>query len=147
MDLSTLQFIQISKHQLPLVNQFYKQVYKKGRANKSEQIFVLKKTKIYSAARIKKVQEASLLTGVACMPEWRGQGVASLLIRSLLRQQAAPLYCFPYPHLQNFYLKLGFCLYDAEQLPTGLREKYQRYNNRKALLCMIYTSNNINKSA
>ncbi|MEL0657673.1 GNAT family N-acetyltransferase [Psychromonas arctica] len=139
MDLNSLQFSQLQKEHIPLVNQFYKQVYKKGLANKSEQVFVLKTTQILCAARLKEVQGSLLLTGVACLEEHRKQGLASLLITHLLTTQQQNIYCFPYPHLQVFYKNLGFTLYEPAQLPEKLGVKYQRYNSRKPLLCMIYS--------
>ena len=139
MDLNSLQFSQLQKEHIPLVNQFYKQVYKKGLANKSEQVFVLKTNQILCAARLKEVQGSLLLTGVACLEEYRKQGLASLLITHLLTTQQQCIYCFPYPHLQTFYQKLGFTLYPPEQLPEKLGLQYQRYNSRKALLCMVYS--------
>ena len=138
MDLNSLQFSQLQKEHIPLVNQFYKQVYKKGLANKSEQVFVLKTTQILCAARLKEVQGSLLLTGVACLEEHRKQGLASLLITHLLTTQQQNIYCFPYSHLQVFYEKLGFTLYDPEQLPERLESQYQNYNNRKHLLCMVH---------
>lgn len=138
MDINSLQCSQLQKEHIPLVNQFYKQVYKKGLANKSEQVFVLKTTQILCAARLKEVQGSLLLTGVACLEEHRKQGLASLLITHLLTTQQQCIYCFPYPHLQTFYQKLGFTLYPPEQLPEKLGIQYQRYNSRKTLLCMVY---------
>ena len=139
MDLNSLQFSQLQKEHIPLVNQFYKQVYKKGLANKSEQVFVLKTNQILCAARLKEVQGSFLLTGVACLDEYRKQGLASLLITHLLTTQKQCIYCFPYPHLQGFYQKLGFILYPPGQLPEQLGILYLRYNSRKALLCMVYS--------
>ena len=136
MDLSSLQFSQLQKHHIPLVNQFYKQVYKKGLANKSEQVFVLKNQEILCAARLKEVQGELLLTGVACNEALRGQGLASTLISQLLLSQVHTIYCFPYPHLQTFYQRLGFTLFAADELPEKLGIQYQRYNSRKPLLCM-----------
>ncbi|MEJ6078438.1 GNAT family N-acetyltransferase [Vibrio sp. 1-Bac 57] len=147
MDLNSLQFCQLQKHQIPLVNQFYKQVYKKGLANKSEQVFVIKNQQILCAARLKTVQGATLLTGVACLPALRGQGLTSNLLTQLLSAQMQTIYCFPYPHLQIFYQRLGFQTLDVSTLPEKLGIQYQRYNSRKPLLCMIYAGNNVNKSA
>jgi len=146
MNISALPFYQLDKLQIPLVNEFYKQVYKKGVAKRSEQVFVLRDQKILCAARLKEVQGALLLTGVACLPAMRGQGLASLLINKLLNLQTEMIYCFPYPDLQGFYEKLGFKLYQQVKLPEALAMQYQAYNKRKPLLCMAYDSNKDNKS-
>jgi len=84
---NSLLFCQLEKQQTPLVNQFYKRVYKKGMANKSDQVFVLKDQEIRCAARLKAIQGALLLTGVACAIEYRGKGLASLLINNILNLQ------------------------------------------------------------
>ncbi|TEW53867.1 N-acetyltransferase [Psychromonas sp. RZ22] len=137
MDLNSLQFEQLQKQQTPLVNQFYKRVYKKGVANKNDHVFILKNQQILCAARLKEVQGELLLTGVACAPDVRGKGIASLLIKKILHLQTQAIYCFPYPHLQSFYQQLGFELYSPEQLPERLNMRYQGYNSHKPLLCMI----------
>ncbi|RBW46868.1 hypothetical protein DS885_05800 [Psychromonas sp. B3M02] len=140
MDVKAFQCSQLDKLQIPLVNQFYKQVYKKGVANKSEQVFVVKAKQIVCAARLKAVDDNLLLTGVACDPTYRQQGLASQLIRYVLSLQTETVYCFPYPHLQGFYQQLGFQLLPAEQLPITLAEQYARYNNRHPLLSMSVSS-------
>jgi len=137
MDLNSLLFTQLERQQIPLVNQFYKRVYKKGIAKKNEQVFVLKGQRILCTARLKDLKGELLLTGVACLDEVRGQGIASLLVKKLLSLQAQTIYCFPYPHLQHFYQKLGFTLCPLEKLPEDIAIRFQRYNERKPLLCMV----------
>lgn len=138
MDPSSLQFINLAKADIKLVNHFYKQTYKKGMAKKNDQIFVLKGQEILCAARIKNVAGAQLLTGVTCAEHVRQQGLASYLIKQVLKQQTEILYCFPYPHLANFYQTLGFLLITPEQLPEELALAYTKYNQRKPLLIMAY---------
>lgn len=137
MDLTSLQFIKLEKQHIPLVNKFYKQVYKKGMAKKSDQVFVLKGQEIQCAARLKEVDSEWLLTGVACTEGVRGKGIASLLLQNMLKRIEQSVYCFPYPHLQLFYEKQGFECCTEAQLPTELAIRYQRYNSRKPLLCML----------
>lgn len=146
MDINSLQFLRLDKLQIPLVNLFYRDVYKKGMANKSEQVFVLRDPEIRCAARIKNVQGALLLTGVACDPAFRQQGLASYLIQRLLQLQQQAVYCFPSPQLQSFYQQLEFTLCAAERLPEKLFAQYQGYQRNKPLLCMIYDANKGNKS-
>jgi len=137
MMLNALLFFQLEKHQIPLVNQFYKQTYKKGQANKSEQVFVAKDSTIKCAARLKDVDGDLLLTGVACAEESRRQGIAHSLVTHILRLQTQDIYCFPYPHLHDFYQRVGFVTCTAAQLPPPLQARYQRYHDRKPLLCMV----------
>lgn len=137
MSANSLLFCQLDKQQIPLVNQFYKRAYKKGLANKSDQVFVLRNEKIRCAARLKEVHGALLLTGVGCAVESRGKGLASSLINSILSLQTQTIYCFPYPHLHKLYQNSGFTVCKPEQLPKALHTRYQAYNSRKALLCMV----------
>jgi predicted GNAT family N-acyltransferase len=89
------------------------------------------------AARLKEVQSRLLLTGVACAEEFRGKGLASLLINNIISTQQQDIYCFPYPHLQTFYEKLGFIACLPEQLPEALLNQYQAYTRHNPLLCMV----------
>jgi len=146
MDLKPLNYSQLDKQQIPLVNQFYKRVYKKGVANKADQVFVLQDTKIRCAARLKAIDELLLLTGVACEPERQGNGLASLLINKVLSTQQQDVYCFPYIHLGEFYQALGFTLCHIEQLPDAVATRYQKYNRHNTLLCMVYASNSDSSS-
>lgn len=138
MDIKSLLFLQLSKQAIPLANQFYKQVYKKGSSKRNDHVFVLRSTQIICAARLKEIKGCLLLTGVACANQYRQLGLASLLIDKLLQMQKTTVYCFPYIHLQHFYEKRGFKLIDAGLLPVQLGLQYQRYNNRQPLLCMVY---------
>lgn len=138
MAINSLQFSELLKQQIPLVNKFYRSVYKQSVANKSEQVFTLKNQQILCAVRLKTVQGDLLLTGVACAPEYRQKGLASLLINNVLRLKNQNIYCFPYPHLQNFYERIGFEVLLARSLPLPLAQQYERYSRSKSLLCMVY---------
>lgn len=136
MQLVNCQFKELDPIQFPLVNQFYKQVYKKGIARKNEQVFILKEKTILCAAKLKMLEKHILLTGVACEPYYRKQGFASLLIQKILAGQSQPIYCFPYSYLQELYTRLGFVEIEVHRAPEIIRQKYQRYNKNKKLLLM-----------
>jgi N-acetylglutamate synthase-like GNAT family acetyltransferase len=133
-----IQFIALDKLQYPLVNQFYKKIYKKGIANRDESVFVLKEKTIICSAKLKTLGDQLLLTGVASAPEVRGRGYASYLIKKILAQQSRSLYCFPYKHLAAFYLQLGFVPIQAEAAPEIINKLFARYNHKKTLLLMCY---------
>ena len=135
---SDCQFIELETIKLPLVNQFYKRVYKKGLASKDERVFILKEKAIICSARLKKLNKQLLLTGVACAPEFRGQGYASQLINKLLLLQEQPVYCFPYTHLQPFYSRLGFVQADSQSAPEIISQKFYAYSKNRDLLLMVY---------
>jgi len=133
-----IQFIALDKLKYPLVNQFYKQVYKKGIASKDESVFILKNKEILCSAKLKTLGGQWLLTGVASAPEVRGKGYASYLIKQILAQQSASLYCFPYRHLVDFYVQLGFVQQQADQTPAAIQKQFSRYNHKNTLLLMCY---------
>ncbi|MCW8996810.1 MAG: GNAT family N-acetyltransferase [Psychromonas sp.] len=135
---SYLQFIKLERVKFPLVNQFYKRVYKKGQARKAEAVFILKNTEIICAAKLKGVDGQLLLSGVACEPKQRGQGYASLLIKKVLLLQKQPVYCFPYTHLLHFYTQLGFIEIDLESVPDIISKKFNAYSKNRKLLLMVY---------
>ena len=140
-----LQFLELEEIKYPLVNQFYKRVYKKGLARKNEAVFVLKNIRIVCSGKLKRLDQQRLLTGIACDPDYRGQGYASLLITKILQQQQQTIYCFSYAHLQAFYSRLGFVRTDPQTAPEIIRKTYSSYSKTRALLLMVYSSKSDNK--
>ena len=60
----------------------------------------------------------------------RGQGVATLLMQYLLPQiHPQGCYCFALPHLEQFYLRLGFSL-QPKHCPADIQQKYEQYRAR-----------------
>ena len=139
MQLSDCQFIELETVKLPLVNQFYKRVYKKGVASKDETVFILKDKEIICSAKLKTIDKKLLLTGVACDPEFRGQGYASQLIKQLLLLQEQPVYCFPYTHLLPLYSQLGFVQIEPQIVPEIISQKFYSYSKNRDLLLMVYS--------
>ncbi|MCP4323086.1 MAG: GNAT family N-acetyltransferase [Psychromonas sp.] len=136
---SSCRFIELERVKIPLVNQFYKRVYKKGIAGKNEAVFIIKDNlQIICSARLKTIEAELLLTGVACDPLFQSQGYASSLIRQLLAKRDQSVYCFPYAHLKAFYLRLGFVLISTEEVPEAIHNRFERYQQHRDLLLMIY---------
>lgn len=136
---SSFHFIELEKLKYPLVNQFYKRVYKKGIAGKNEAVFILKNEQlIICSAKLKSIEQELLLTGVACDPIYQSQGYASLLINKLLVTKNRTVYCFPYLHLKEFYLRLGFVFLALENAPEAIQRRFKRYQQHRALLLMVY---------
>ena len=57
---SQIQFIELEKIKYPLINQFYKQFYKKGSASKDEAVFILKRQTILCSVKLKTLEQALL---------------------------------------------------------------------------------------
>jgi len=136
---SSCLFIELERVKIPLVNQFYKRVYKKGIAGKNEAVFILKnELQIICSAKLKSIETDVVLTGVACDPAFQSQGYASLLIKKLLTKRDQPVYCFPYSHLKGFYIRLGFVLISLEEAPEAIQHRFERYQQHRNLLLMVY---------
>jgi len=136
---SSSQFIELEKVKYPLVNQFYKRVYKKGIAGKNEAVFIIKnEQQIICSAKLKSIEDSLLLTGVACDAEHQHQGHASRLVKQLLEKQQQPIFCFPYPHLETFYQRLGFIHLAVEDAPEAIQTRILRYRQHRDLLLMVY---------
>lgn len=144
---SDLQFNELEKIKLPLINQFYKRVYKKGVANKTDACFILQGKAIICAAKLKMLDNHKLLTAVACDPSHRGQGYASQLVAQILLLQQQPIYCFLSPYLRDFYLCLGFSECDIQTAPEIIRQKFSLYSQNRSLLLMRYSSKSVNNDA
>ncbi|WP_413700651.1 GNAT family N-acetyltransferase [Psychromonas sp. KJ10-10] len=139
MPVSDCDFNILEKIKYPLVNQFYKRVYKKGIADKSEAVFVLKNSQgIICSAKLKQLDNQLLLTGVACDPEYQQQGHASKLVTTLLNKQNQKIYCFPYPHLEQFYLRLGFTPLLPDDAPSIIQQRFLHYQQHQKLLLMVF---------
>ena len=136
---SSYQLIALEKVKYPLVNQFYKRVYKKGIAGKNEAVFILKNERqIICSAKLKSIETSLLLTGVACDPDYQHQGYASQLVKQLLSKQQESIFCFPYPHLEAFYQQLGFNHLPVDQAPEAIQTRILRYRQHRDLLLMVY---------
>ena len=129
-------FIELQPIQFPLANSFYKRIYKKGMAHKNERVFVIKENDIICAGKLKQLDGHLLLTGIACDPNYRHQGYGSQLIKHIQALQHS-LYCFPYPHLHDFYSKLGFIQANPDTVPTIIHQKFTAYTKNRTLLLMV----------
>ena len=108
-------------------------------AGKNEAVFILKNEQlIICSAKLKSIEQELLLTGVACDPIYQSQGYASLLINKLLVTKNRTVYCFPYLHLKEFYLRLGFVFLALENAPEAIQRRFKRYQQHRALLLMVY---------
>ena len=136
---SSCHFIELEKVKYPLVNQFYKRVYKKGIARKNEAVFIIKNSQqIICSAKLKPLEESLLLTAVACDPQYQQRGYASILVKELLEKRNQSVYCFPYIHLKAFYLRLGFTFLTPDQAPEMVQQYFLRYQQQRNLLLMVY---------
>lgn len=64
------------------------------------------------------------LASIATVPEMRGHGISSAIIRNLIRNASRPIYLICRGPLGVFYEKFGFRVLDMHELP----EYYRRLN-------------------
>jgi N-acetylglutamate synthase-like GNAT family acetyltransferase len=60
------------------------------------------------------------LASIATQPEWRGQGIASAIIRQLLAETPRPLYLTTIERTAPFYLRFGFQRLTLAEMPPEL---------------------------
>ncbi|WP_372762475.1 GNAT family N-acetyltransferase [Pseudoalteromonas sp.] len=102
---------QLAPIKTALVNKFYAQHSVRGRANKQDQLWVVyHNNNIVAAARVQHKAQLLLLSTVFVAAQYRGQGLAKMLLKTLLSQQPQTLYTFAYHNVVDLYLSLGFNL-------------------------------------
>ena len=67
------------------------------------------------------------LASIAVSPDWRGQGVASALIRQLMQDQPPPLYLTCRESMEPFYRPFGFISLPPEQMPPYYRRIWRAF--------------------
>ena len=94
------------------------------------------------------------LGGMYVDTQFRGQGIASKIIKFLLKnnQNFARIYCLPFSNLENYYKKFGFKLVVNTKnlkIPLKIREKLNWCNNnpnfeqKVLLMCLKNERNNM----
>jgi N-acetylglutamate synthase-like GNAT family acetyltransferase len=132
-DIKKCTFDVISELRLPLVNQFYSGCNYRVKCGRFERVYSLAfDSKIIAAARLIPQRSGHFLLRNLCVaPELRHQGLASHLLRCLLPMLEGDCYCYALPHLQAFYLALGFQHFTPEQVPQDIADMYLRHRERK----------------
>jgi len=116
-----------------LVDRFYRAQGYKIKCGASERVYAITDLDDNFVAAARLVPQPSghyWLRNVLVQNEWRGQGIATDLIRKLL-PDLAPLgcYCFALPHLTDFYKGLGF-VQDPVHCPDDILRTYNTYRTR-----------------
>lgn len=131
-------FQSIDELRLPLVNRFYARCNYSVKCGRSESVFSLSGYgEMIAAARLMPHPAGHfLLRNLCVLPEMRNQGVASYLLGKTLVALGSikgPVncYCYALPHLQNFYLALGFKHLTTDQVPQDIAEIHLRNCARK----------------
>ena len=128
---------------LPIVNKLYKDFYPAGKAKRDEILWVGESPQgIVCCVRFKSIGELQLLTGMLVKPDFRGQKMATHLLRHAMPQiKQKPCYCFAFKELEMLYQRAGFFTLHPQQLPHDLQQRFERYyNSGKKLIPMQYNA-------
>ncbi len=136
---------------LPLVNRFYTSCNYNVKCGRQDRVFSLSQQgKIIAAARLMPHPQGHFLLRNLCVaPEARNQGVATYLLTQILAElipttsSTVSCYCYALPHLQNFYVALGFKHLTIEQVPQDIAEAHLRNGARKRGWILMGYCNNL----
>lgn len=77
--------------------------------------------------RLVNEQELLILRGMFVTAQWRGNGIASRLLRHVTEGLDEPCWCIPYASLEGFYRRAGFVPVGEQDAPVFLQERLGRY--------------------
>ncbi len=128
----------VDELRLPLVNRFYTSCNYNVKCGRHDRVFSLtRQGEIIAAARlISHPQGHYVLRNLCVALEARNQGVATYFLTQILRElnsanNSVSCYCYALPHLQSFYLALGFRCLTIDQVPQDIAETHIRNCARK----------------
>lgn len=139
---------QLDSVQLPLINKFYQAHKVRGRAKRSDQLWVAKSdSQIVAALRLTPSSKNPdspgsfpLLCGVFVAEDFRHQSIASRLITKAVASERIT-YTFAYRHLTLFYQSLGFSRVSQQQLSASLSGRFHTYTRQgRDIIPMCFTA-------
>lgn len=143
----------VDELRLPLVNRFYASCHYNVKCGRHDRVFSLNRQgKIIAAARLMPhLQGYFLLRNLCVAPEARNQGVATYFLTKILEDlvpanSTVSCYCYALPHLQHFYLALGFIPLTLEQVPQEIAETHVRNCARKRGWILMGYNNNLHNN-
>lgn len=124
------------------VNKFYRSQKHKGSASGDERVFVIfLQEDIIAAVRLVPHDGFYWLRSLYVKSELRGQNLGQKLLTLVHQKITLPIYCFPYTHLEGFYLNSGYSLLTLEQLPQPLNQLFVKYQGKgSGIICMVSES-------
>lgn len=139
--MSNLDFISVDPITFPLINKFYRQYKVRGRVKSHDLVWVTKSgDEIIAVAKLIPKANFYLLSGVFTVKHWRGKGVATKLINSLLTDFTKPIHTFAYSKLSTWYQSLGF---DYQELPDELAPLFLAYRRQGRDICCLVANKGI----
>ncbi|GAA5525493.1 hypothetical protein Maes01_02063 [Microbulbifer aestuariivivens] len=122
----------LSELEIPLANKFYRTHKFRGKARRNDPCAVVRdqQRKIIACGYLRQLSDAQLLAGVAVVADFRGRGVARLLLNSMAEAYNQPTFTFPYQHLIPFYQSLGFVEEEAGLQPSAILDRFHTYRKQ-----------------
>lgn len=133
----------LSEAEIPLANKFYRTHKFRGKARRHDPCMVIRdnQNQIIACGCLRQLTGAQLLTGVAVAPDYRGLGVARLLVGSMADAYDEQTFTFPYRHLVPFYESVGFLVEDSERQPSAIVDRFHTYQKQgRDIVLMRYKS-------
>jgi len=116
-----------------VVDRFYRAQGYKVKCGASEHVYVITDNDKICIAAARLVPQRSghyWLRNLLVASDWRGRGIATVLMRKLLPDLAPQgCYCFALPHLAHFYTLLGFTQ-NPSHCPDDILRTYTTYRTR-----------------
>ncbi|SFB83132.1 GNAT family N-acetyltransferase [Pseudoalteromonas denitrificans] len=130
------------KIKTPLVNKFYDLNRVKGRANKQDDVWVVRNhSEIIAACRVQTIASHLFLSTLFVLPQMRNEGVARDLLLYLIEyyrnKSLLPIFTFAYSTLDSFYNSLGFNA--CQNLPIELKCMFESYQLQGRKIIPMYT--------
>ncbi len=122
----------LSDAEMPLANKFYRAHKFRGKAKRHDPCAVVRDVQntIIACGCLRQLTDSQLLAGVAVAPDWRGRGVARLLLKNMAEKYNDSTYTFPYRHLVPFYSSLGYVEVPPEGQPSAIVDRFHTYEKQ-----------------
>ncbi|CAM3738465.1 GNAT family N-acetyltransferase [Parendozoicomonas haliclonae] len=135
-----LTFQQATGSELGLVNRFYKANGHKGKCGRDDRVTLARSgDRIVGAVRLIHKGDIWLLRSLWIAGDQRRLGIGGQLLTACLQGLNAPVWCYPYAYLVDFYTAHGFCSALPEQAPAVIARPWQAYrDNGEEFALMVW---------
>ena len=87
---------------------------------------------LVGVVRLSAEEGVVVLRGLQVHPGFQRQGIGKRLLAAVAQDlDGRGCFCIPYAHLVGFYSGIGFYVMEPAKAPTFLRQRLQRYQDRR----------------
>jgi len=114
---------------LAAVRSFYSSVGYNGGLSADDRILYASQARsIVAAVRLSTEADTLVLRGMYVAESLRGAGIGSKLLERISAEIASSsCWCIPYTHLEGFYSRIGFGVFERGEIPEFLAARKKRY--------------------